>query len=98
MALIDKFTKDELLEYKILKDKMLNADTTNKIRYYEKKIHDIFDSVEYRIKIEKAIDIGRTEIIMSLLHNGMSIEEVVKHTPFSVRFIEELKRDLQEEV
>lgn len=98
MALIDKFTKDELLEYKILKEKMLTADTTNEVRYYDKKIHDIFDSVEFRNEIEKAIDIGRVEIIMSLLRNGMSVAEVVKYTPFSIEFIEELKRDLQEEV
>lgn len=93
MALIDKFTEDELLEYKKLKDRMLAAYTTEEIKYYDKKIHDIFDSVEYRTKTKNAVDTGRVEVINSLLHNGMSVHEVVKHTHFSIKYIEELKRN-----
>lgn len=91
MALIDNFTEDELLEYKKVKDRMLAAYTTKEIKYYDKKIHDIFDRVESRTKIKNAVDTGRVEIINSLLRNGMSIDEVVKHTSLSIKCIEELK-------
>ncbi|MFD2628006.1 hypothetical protein [Oceanobacillus kapialis] len=97
MALIDKFTEEELLEYKKLKDRMLAAYTTKEIKYYDKKIHDIFDNVEYRSEIENAVETGRVEIIMSLLRNGMSIEQVVKHTSFNIKYIEDIKRSLHGE-
>lgn len=68
---------------------MLEANHENGIRFFENKIHEICDQVENRIVVKESIEVGRIEIIKNMLNSGMSFEEVIKFSPYSV---EELKK------
>lgn len=94
MGLIDKFTSSELLEYKDLKRKMLDAYSTNEINLHYQYILELFDRVELRTQIEEAVNKGKKEVINDLLRNGMSIAEVSKYTSISYGIIEKMERNL----
>lgn len=93
MSILNHIKAHELLEYKVLQQQVMKAASTEEIQHYESKIHNIFDQIEYRILIEKSIEIGRLEIIENMLRQGMTIEDVAQFTPYK---ISELKVKLNE--